>query len=118
MGDGGGVNLWPWFQAIDVDHHGLRALPIHACTKAFNAAARAKQVLNGLGVEPVFGKIVLPAQKREISGRHGLHDPAQAAAARTIAIAQRTLVGLRLPAHRAAMALAEIGLFIAHDDLL
>jgi hypothetical protein len=102
---------WRVFETIHIDHH-------HGVALAIDSAGLAEEVVDHFGIEPISGQIVRARKQLEIGFRHGLHHPAEAPAARTVAIAQTRKIGMGGKAHGAAMALALTILLFGHGVLL
>jgi hypothetical protein len=105
-------------ETVHIDHHHGVALAIRTTGKGLDSAGLAEEMIDGFGVEPIGRQLVFTREQGEIDFGHGLHDPAQAPAARTVAIAQTGKVGMGGKAHGTAVALALILLFLGHDVLL
>ena len=103
---------------MHIDHIHDIAFAIAAPGKRLDAAGLAKEMVDGFGVEPIGRQIVRARNQREIGLRHGLHDPAQPPAPRTVAIAETREVGMGAEADGAAMALALMIGLVSHFGLL
>jgi hypothetical protein len=114
MGDRVSIDRRGIFEAIDVDHEGFPPFPIHTARERFDAALAAELVIDLVGVEMVGHQMLGIALKGEVSLRNRLHDPAQTAAARTIAIAHARQIRRGCETNRATMALALKGLLFHH----